>query len=113
VKRLLWPLLLAGALLGAIAQLGAAQGIGPFLHSDKVSEYGGGAALNLIARGPWGAKPWRRPVVRFLEVQAISLTYEKLLDWNGFQSRDVRERMYGYLIAEGVIELGRLVIHRH
>ena len=104
MKRIVWALLFAGALLGAIAQLGSAQGIGPFLHSDKVAEYGGGAALNLLSRGPWVAKSWRRPLVRFLGVQAVSLTYEKLLDWNGFQSRDVRERMYGYLIAEGVIK---------
>lgn len=90
----------------------SAQGVGPFLRQDKVAEYGGGGALNLISRGPWVEEGWRRPVVRFLGVQAVSLTYEKLLDWNGFSWQDVRERAYGYLIMEGVVDVGRLIFHR-
>jgi hypothetical protein len=90
----------------------AAQGVGPFLRQDKVAEYGGGAALNLLSRGPWIAKPWRHPILRFVGVQAVSLTYEKLLDWNGFNANDVRERAYGYLIMEGVITLGHWLVHR-
>lgn len=84
-----------------------AQGLGIFQSNDKVAEYGSGAALNLLSRGPWVAKDWRHPVLRFVGVQATSLAYEKLLDWNGFSWHDVRERTYGYLIAEGVIEGAR------
>jgi len=97
------PTALLGALLLAPAAA-PAQGVWPFLHQDKVAEYGGGAALNLLSRGPWIAQGWRRPVVRFVGVQAVSFAYEKVLDWNGFSWHDVRERAYGYLIAEGLIE---------
>lgn len=88
-----------------------AQGIGLFLRHDRLAEYSAGAGLNLLSRGPWISKGWRRPVVRFIGVQATSYAYERLFDYNGFNWSDYRQRLYGYLVTETVIELGVLLFH--
>lgn len=117
MKRLAWAVLLAGALLGLIAQVGTCQGIGIFLRHDRVIEYGAGAGLDVIARGPWIAKGfWRHPIVRVAGTTAISFAYEKLLDYNGWNANDFRQREWGLITAEVLIDGGRLLwraVHPH
>lgn len=73
------------------------------------NEYVAGAALNLSLRGPWVAPSWRRPIPRFLLGQAISVTYEALVDchtWSepGHQPwKDIGGRLAGYLATELVV----------
>ncbi len=114
MKRLLWPLLAAGAVLAALAtvpEICRGQGIGIFLRHDRLAEYSAGAGLNLLSRGPWIAKGWRHPVLRFAGVQLTSYAYERLFDYNGFAWSDYRQRLYGYLVTEAVIEGARWVLH--
>ncbi len=85
------------------------QGIGIFLQHDKLAEYSAGLGLNVLSRGPWIAKSWRKPVIRFVGVQATSYAYERLFDYNGFSWSDYRQRLYGYLATEVAIELFRVV----
>lgn len=108
MKRLLHALGLAGLTLGLVAQVACCQGVGIFLRHDQLAEYGAGAGLNLLSRGPWIAAAWRVAPVRFVGVQLTSLAYERLFDYGGFNWSDYRQRLYGYLVAETVLELGRL-----
>jgi hypothetical protein len=111
MRRLAWSVLLAGALLGGVAVCAQGQGIGIFLRHDRLAEYTAGAGLNALARGPWVAKGWRRAPIRFVGVQLTSYAYERLFDYNGFSWSDYRQRLYGYLVTETVIELARLALH--
>lgn len=105
-------IIVGGLLLAAlIPRACAAQGIGFFLRHDRASEYTAGAGLNLLSRGPWIAKGWRHAPIRFVGVQLTSYAYERLFDYAGFSGSDYRQRLYGYLLTETVIELGRLVLH--
>jgi len=108
-----WALI--GALLascGGALQPAYVQGVGLFLKHDRLAEYSAGAGLNLLSRGPWIAKPFRAAPIRFVGVQLTSYAYERLFDYNGFSWSDYRQRLYGYLVTETVIELGRLAFHR-
>jgi hypothetical protein len=106
-------LLLLALLTIAGPRWSPAQGVGLFLQHDKLAEYSAGAGLNLLSRGPWIATGWRRAPIRFVGVQATSYAYERLFDYGGFNWSDYRQRLYGYLITETVIELGRLALHHH
>lgn len=88
------------------------QGIGIFLQHDRLAEYSAGTGLNLLSRGPWIAKPFRAAPIRFVGVQLTSYAYERLFDYNGFSWSDYRQRLYGYLVAETTIELGRLLVKK-
>ncbi len=100
----------------ALAIMGAnpahGQGVKFFLTHDRTAEYVAGAGLNLLSRGPWIDKNWRRPVVRFIGAQVTSLAYERFFDYNGFNWSDYRQRLYGYLFAEVSIVLVRSVVHK-
>ena len=94
MKRLLWSVLAAGALLAlltAAPTICRGQGIGIFLRHDRLAEYGAGAGLNVLSRGPWIAKGWRRVPIRFVGVQLTSYAYERLFDYAGFSWSDYRQ----------------------
>jgi hypothetical protein len=101
----------AALLVAAVCTRAPAQGVGLFLQHDRLAEYAGGAGLNLLSRGPWIARGWRRAPIRFVGVQLTSYAYERLFDYRGFSWSDYRQRLYGYLVTETVIELGRLTFH--
>jgi len=101
--------LLVGLMLVMGASATSAQGVGIFLHHDRLAEYGAGFGLNVLSRGPWIAKGFRKPVIRFVGVQITSYAYERLFDYNGFSWNDYRQRLYGYLVTETVIEGGRWI----
>lgn len=100
-----------GVGLVAGARSCAGQGIGIFLRHDRLAEYSAGAGLNLLSRGPWVAQGWRQAPVRFVGVQLTSYAYERLFDYNGFSWSDYRQRLYGYLVTETLIEGARLLFH--
>ena len=102
------------ALLGLClaARPAHSQGIGLFLKHDRLAEYSAGFGLNVLSRGPWIAKGWRTPVIRFVGVQLTSYAYERAFDYNGFSWSDYRQRLYGYLVTEAVIEIGRRLLKK-
>ncbi len=75
--------------------------------SFRGDEYAAGAAANVLLRGPWIAKGWRRPLPRFLVFNLASVGYELYLDKSGWEWADVRPRLEGYLLTESVLALVR------
>lgn len=70
-------------------------------------EWIAGAGLNLISRGPWMAKGWRKPVVRLIWTTAASAFYERVIDWHGWENRDFLPRLGGYIVTEAIITIIR------
>lgn len=108
------PAVLLAALL-AIAAPAAAQSAGS-IFLGKFDEIAAGAAGNVALRGPWIARPWRRPVPRAVVWHAISFGYERFGDashggkWDGNAMKDFMGREAGYFLAEGLILLVRKVL---
>lgn len=74
------------------------------------NEYVAGAALNVALRGPYVAKSWRRPVPRLALGLALSATYERFIDVNGWSNRDVGGRLEGFAVTEALVFLARRVV---
>ena len=74
------------------------------------NEYVAGAALNVALRGPYVASSWRGVVPRFVLGVAISAAYEKFVDVNGWNSRDVGGRLVGYVATEALVFFVRKVV---
>jgi hypothetical protein len=69
-----------------------------------------GSALNLVLRGPYVAKAWRRPLPRLVLSQVVSVGYELAIDVNGWSRADVAGRLKGYALTEGLVALVRRVL---
>ena len=76
------------------------------LLSSMHTEVGAGAALDLVARGPWIAPQWRHNARRRILLSlSASLIYEYIIEpWNGTNNaanwRDAAQRLEGTVGAE-------------
>lgn len=65
------------------------------------TEASSGAGLAVAMRGPWINPTWRRHfVIRMGMAAAVSASYERFVDWNGWSWKDVSERMAGTVVTD-------------
>lgn len=85
------------------------------LISGPYDEWVAGAAGNLVLRGPWISKNWRKPEVRVVMWSALSGLYEIVLDRSHNNKIDVAakedwwQREKGYLLTETIIFIGKKI----